>query len=86
MNDRFLFLQLFSKFLDYEQIDVAFQCPPPLDRSFWDKMTRCMETEDHKTLEAMAAILRANHSDFYCMEKFRFLLRSRGFDVETVRD
>lgn len=57
-----------------------------MNEPFWDQMTRCMETEDHKTLEAIAVLLRAGHTDFYCMEKTKSLLRSRGFDVETVRD
>ena len=86
MNERFLLLQLFSKFLDYMRIDLPFQSLPPLDQPFWDEMTQCIQAEDHKTLEAIAVLLRANHTDFYCMEKTKSLLRSRGFDVETARD
>lgn len=86
MNDRFLLLQLFSKFLDYMRIDLPFQSPPPLDQSFWDEMTQCIQDEDRKTLEAIAAILRSGVHDFYCTDRIRDLLHIRGFDVGAFHD
>ena len=86
MTDRFLFLQLISKLMDEELMTCSFDCPPPLDREFWDRMTNCMQTEDHKTLEHIAAILRSGKSDFFCVENIRCLLTARGFDVGDCHD
>lgn len=86
MTDRFLFLQLISKLMDKERVDCSFACPPPLDREFRDGMAGCMQTDDHRTLEDIAAILRSDASDFDCVEEIRDLLYRRGFHIDNRHD
>lgn len=86
MDNRILFLQRLSQFLQRELIDISFQCPPPLDRDFWDETAGRIQTGDRETLEAVAAVLRSGDSDFLCVDQIADLLRSQGFDTGACHD
>ncbi|MDY3985076.1 hypothetical protein [Dysosmobacter sp.] len=86
MDEQMCFLQALAKFMDREGISCSFDCLPRLDRPFWDNILQEQKTEDRKTLEQIAALLRENTSDFHCIDKILLLVERRGFDTFPRHD
>ena len=86
MDETLLFLQALYEFMKKRHIVCSFDHLPQPDCTFWEQITLVQTTEDHKTLEEIAAYLREDISDFQCIEKITALIASRGFNTIPRHD
>ena len=86
MHEQMCFLQAVAKLMDREGIRCYFDCLPSLDRDFWDRILEEQKTEDRRTLEEIAALLRENTSEFRCIDGIIILLEGRGFNTIPRHD
>ena len=68
-NANLIFLQTLADFLDEEGITGVFDKPVTPDPAFWTQAAGEAESESQRTLEAIAACLREDTTDFACIDR-----------------
>ena len=81
-----IFLQTLADFLDEEGITCVFDKPVTPDPAFWTQAAGEAESESRRTLEAIAACLREDTTDFACIDRIIALLEAQGLSTAPRHD
>ena len=86
MTDEQLFLQLMAQAIRYYGVKFSFAYTPPIDPALTEALALRQRSAETDALEAIAAALREDTSDFACVDQIIGILEKLGYTTVPRHD